>query len=77
MQKTTKADFLREISNMPSILKLIAEYIGALTKDFSSPNLDIKRIPLKAAHIYALYLFSSTYKPLGSGSNSISNRDTV
>ena len=62
---------------MPSVLNLITEYIGALTKDFSSPDLEIKYIPLRAVYIYALYPFNSTYKPLGSGSNSISNRGTV
>jgi hypothetical protein len=76
-RKTTEADFLREISDMPGVPKLIAEYTGASTKDFSSPDSEIERIPLKAAHTYAPYPSSSTYEPSGSGSNSISDRDTV
>ncbi len=76
-RKTTKADFLREISDMPGVPKLIAKYIGALTKDFSSPDSGIVRIPLRLAYTHPIYPASSTYKPLRSGSNSISERVNI
>jgi hypothetical protein len=76
-RKTTEAHFLRKISDIPGVPKLFAEYTGASTKDFSSPDLEIERIPLKAAHTHPIYPSSSTYEPSGSGSNSISDRVTV
>jgi hypothetical protein len=71
-RKTTEADFLREVSDMTGVPKLIAEYTGASTKDFGSADSEIVRIPLKAAHTYPTYISSSTYEPSGSDSKSIS-----
>jgi hypothetical protein len=51
-QKTTEAGFLRDISDMPGVPKLIAEYTGASTKDFGCADSEIVRIPLKAAHTH-------------------------
>lgn len=76
-RKTTEADFLDEISDIPGVPKLYAEYTGASTKDFSSPDSEIARIPLRAARTQAAYPSSSTYEPSRSGSNSISDRVTV
>jgi hypothetical protein len=76
-RKTTEADFLREISDIHGVPKLFAEYTGASTKDFSSPDSEIVRIPLRSAYIHPIYPSSSTYEPSGSGSNSISDRATA
>ncbi len=70
-RKTTEADFLRKISDMPGVPKFIAEYTGASTKDFSSPDSEIVRIPLRSAYTHPIFPSSSTYEPSGGGSNSI------
>ena len=46
VRKTTEADFLRDLKDMPGVPKLIAEHRGAKTEDFSGPNDDSERIPL-------------------------------
>jgi len=48
-----------------------------LIKDFNSFDLEIERIPLKAAYIYTPYPFNSTYKPLKNGFNNINDRGIV
>jgi hypothetical protein len=75
-RKTTEADFLRDISDMPGVPKLIAECTGSSTKDFSDHDSEIVRIPLIAS-TYTTSNSSSTYEPSRSGSNSISIDDSV
>src|SRR2546421_2702660 len=58
---TTEADFLRDISNMPGVPKLIAECTGASTKDFSDPDSGTERIPLIANHTPTISITSSAY----------------
>lgn len=75
-RKTTEADFLHEISDMPGVPRLIAESRGASTKDFSNPDSEIERIPLRAADMHTAQPSGSTYEPTRGGSNSTSDRAT-
>src|SRR5437588_682124 len=69
-RKTTKADFLREISNMRGVPELIAEFTGASTKDFSCPDSEIVQVPLKSKQPSAT-ASDSSYETSSGGSNSI------
>ena len=74
---TTEAEFLREISDMPGVPKLIAECTGASTKDFSDPDSGTERIPLIANHTPTISITSSAYETSKDGSKNTSTKHSV
>ena len=74
---TTEADFLRDLKDMPGVPKLIAEYRGAKTKDFSAANDDSKRILLTGRSRRSTTTSPSSYETNGSIPDHIPAQSTI
>jgi hypothetical protein len=70
-RETTEADFLRAISGMSGVPKLIANHEGVSTKDFNPSDSKIKRMPFKSKGADAISISQGSYATLPKGIDSI------
>src|SRR5436305_4484679 len=77
VRKTIEADFLRDLKDLAGVPKLIAEYRGAKTKDFSGANDDSKRILLTGRSRRSTTASASSYETNGSSPDYIPAQSTI
>src|SRR5256885_11485633 len=76
-RETTEADFLRAISGMSGVPKLIANHEGVSTKDFGTSGSKIKRMPFKLKDADAISISQGSYATLSKGIDSINLNDDI
>jgi hypothetical protein len=74
-RKTTEADFLRAISGMSGVPKLIANHEGVSTKDFGTPDAKITRMHFESKGAGVISIDGSSYPPSSKKIDSINLSD--
>jgi hypothetical protein len=76
-RETTEADFLRAISGMSGVPKLIANHEGVSTKDFGTSGSKIKRMLFKSKGANTVSISEGFYASLSKGIDSINLNDDI